>query len=217
MERIVFYLCLNAERIVYAVIASLLSIAVARSEEPKYVVTNKTVPPSYKRWDPPEFKVANKVTTPLPRIKSTDGSWYETRADGSLWKVDVAPEMRTKDCGCAYSHVPNGLRGSPCTCNPTGKTPCLCGDLDQRPDVPIERNITISVPGVTRVVRPFRDTDTQNTPSGYSTIPITTATTVAEPSRRYQATIPTGPIRTLAPAGMSGNMGGVRGGSVCST
>lgn len=44
------------------------------------------------------------------------------------------------DCGCAYSAVPNGLLGSPCTCNPSGSgLPCICGDQDDGPNVPVKR------------------------------------------------------------------------------
>jgi hypothetical protein len=56
-------------------------------------------------------------------------------------KIDAAltQHSKTKDCGCTYSEVPKGLLGSPCTCNPTGQTPCVCGGPDYGPDVEITR------------------------------------------------------------------------------
>lgn len=44
-------------------------------------------------------------------------------------QVPVAAAARGKDCGCIYSAVPNGLQGSPCTCNP----PCVCGEKEFTP------------------------------------------------------------------------------------
>lgn len=53
------------------------------------------------------------------------------------------PAARRPDCGCAYSLLPKGFLGSRCGCNPTGNTPCVCGDDygDQRPVVEIRRGV----------------------------------------------------------------------------
>jgi hypothetical protein len=58
----------------------------------------------------------------------------------ALLKLVEKEDAKAKDCGCAYSAAPVGLLGSPCTCNPTGQTPCVCGKPEFSP-VPIVRDL----------------------------------------------------------------------------